>query len=219
MAQNKEVIEKSYSFHSATSSVREIAEWFMDYLKLSSITNLKTVDSVKKLINDTMAPNRADCELGFINSYADKNVDKTIDLFKSKDTYVLCDGHNKAEPTLSLTVKDMWKIKKSVYSNLGKPKASTNKYGAAGKSLKAHIKEPRDAAYNDVKVTYNRLTSIMKSIVKDNCNIKTDNSTVALTTKANNAVGTLYTYFDTLKDDKANKVLKSLPSKYLNKIS
>ena len=219
MAQNKKVIEKSYSFHSATSSVREIAEWFMDYLKLSSITNLKTVESVKKLIDDTMAPNRADCELGFINSYADKNIDKTIDLFKSKDTYVLCDGHNKAEPTLSLSVKDMWKIKKSVYSFLDKPKAPTNKYGAAGKSLKAHIKEPRDAAYNDVKVTFNRLKGVMKSIVKENCDIKTDNSTVALTTKANNTVGTLYAYFDTLKDDKANAVLKSLPSKYLNKIS
>jgi len=219
MAQNKEVIEKSYSFHSATSSVREIAEWFMDYLKLGSITNLKTVESVKKLIDDTMAPNRADCELGFINSYADKNTDKTVNLFKSKNTFVLCDEHNKAEPTLSLTVKDMWKITKTPYSNLGNPKAPTNKYGEFGPSLKAHIKEPRATALNDVKVTFNRLKGVMKSIVKDNCDIKTDNSTVALTTKANNTVGTLYTYFDTLKDDKANKVLKSLPSKYLNKIS
>ena len=91
MAQNNKAIsEKAYNFHSATSSIREIAEWFIDYLKLSSITNLKTVESVKKLIDDTMAPNRADCELGFINSYADKNVDKTVNLFLSKDTYELC---------------------------------------------------------------------------------------------------------------------------------
>lgn len=219
MAQNKEVIEKSYSFHSATSSIREIAEWFIDYLKLGSITNLKTVDSVKKLIDDTMAPNRSSCELGFINSYADKNTDKTVNLFLSKDTYVLCDGHNKAEPTLSMSVKDMWKINKSVYSNLDKPKAPTNKYGVAGKSLKAHIKEPRSTALNDVKVTFNRLKGAMQSIVKANCDIKTDNSDIALTSKANNQVGSLYNLFDTLKDDKANEVLKSLPKKYLNKIS
>ena len=53
MAQNNKAIsEKAYNFHSATSSIREIAEWFIDYLNLGSTTNLKTVDSVKKLIDD-----------------------------------------------------------------------------------------------------------------------------------------------------------------------
>ena len=214
MAQNNKAIsEKAYNFHSATSSIREIAEWFINTLGLDGVTNLKTVDSVKKLIDDTMAPNRSSCELGFINSYADKNTDKTVNLFLSKDTYVLCDEHNKAKPTLSLTVKDMWKMNKSVYSNLDKPKAPTNKYGVAGVSLKAHIKEPRGAALNDVKVTFNRLKGAMKSIVK------ADNSDVALTSKANNQVGSLYNLFDALKDDKAIVALKSLPKKYLNKIS
>tara|TARA_R110001599_G_scaffold321406_1_gene531966 strand:- start:234 stop:929 length:696 start_codon:yes stop_codon:yes gene_type:complete len=220
MAQNNKAIsEKAYNFHSATSSIREIAEWFIDTLGLDSVTNLKTVDSVKKLIDDTMAPNRPSCELGFINSYADKNTDKTVDLFLSKDTYVLCDEHNKATPTLSLSVKDMWKMNKSVYSNLDKPKAPTNKYGVAGESLKAHIKEPRATALNDVKVTFNRLKKAMRSIVKANCNIKTDTSNVALTSKANNQVGSLYNLFESLKDDKAIVALKSLPKKYLNKIS
>ena len=58
MAQNNKAIsEKAYNFHSATSSIREIAEWFIDTMNLGSITNLKTVESVKKLIDDTMVNN------------------------------------------------------------------------------------------------------------------------------------------------------------------
>ena len=106
-------------------------------------------------------------------------------------------------------------MNKSVYSNLDKPKAPTNKYGVAGVSLKAHIKEPRATALNDVKVTFNRLKGAMQSIVKANCNIKTDNSDVALTSKANNQVGSLYNLFESLKDDKAIVALKSLPKKKL----
>tara|TARA_R110000751_G_scaffold46633_1_gene104769 strand:- start:256 stop:918 length:663 start_codon:yes stop_codon:yes gene_type:complete len=215
----KDVIEKSYSFHGAKTSIKNIAEWFVDTMKLDSVTNLKTVDGVIKLVNDTMKPIRRDCELGFINSYADNNKDKTLRLFLHNDTFVLCDKHNKANPTLSLTVKDMWEITKTPYGNMDKPKAPTNKYGASGVSLKAHIKEPRAVALNDVKVTYNRLTSEMKSIVKGNCGIKTDNSSKALILRANSSVGSLYNLFESLKDDKAIAVLKSFDKKYLNKIS
>jgi len=215
----KDVIEKATAFHSAKTSIKNIAHWFVDYCKLDSITNLKTVDQVKNLVNDTMKPNRKDCELGFINSYASKNKDETLNLFLSNDTYVLCDEHNKAKPTLTMSVKDMFSIGKSVYSNLDKPKAPTNKYGESGKSLKAHIKVPRDKAKNDVKVTYNRLVSEIASIVKANCSIKTDNSEKALIQRANSSVGSLYNLFESLKDDKAIIVLKSLPRKYINKIS
>ena len=220
MSQNrKDVIEQASAFHSAKTSIKNIAQWFVDTMKLDSITNLKTADQVSKLVNETMNPNRKDCELGFINSYDSKNKDETLNLFLSNDTFVLCDEHNKAEPTLTMTVKDMWSIGKSIYSNLDKPKAPTNKYGESGKSLKAHMKEPRDKAKNDVKVTYNRLTSEMKTIVKDNCDIKTDNSSKALILRANTGVGSLYNLFESLKDDKAIAALKSFDKKYLNKIS